>query len=276
MATTTLQNLLSKIQRSIGDEGFVKIKRAELMDILDNAVQSVAATVRLWVEQLTVTPRSLTETFTVNTSGDLPALSATQYDTAYVLQESMRYRYYNGAWQIHPYNVIKIDPQITQMYQTLQVWKNGVQCTEQSLQSINAGYGTGYFFTGTNAVKPLSVGTQYAQFRRPDDGTDLIFAKDFESSDTVTIIYRNERPIIANLWVSNVTIPYPIVNAIQYEAIERCQTVLYLQGDESAQAKAAYASELSRKELASADAYLRNLLSENSSISVQPLRWLAD
>lgn len=272
----TLQNLLSKIQRSIGDETFTKIKRAEMMDIVDNAVQSVASTVKLWVEQIEITPRRLTETFTVTTFNDLAALTPTLYDTAFVLDTGLRYRFYKSQWEIYPYNTVKIDPELTQIYQTIQVWKNGVQCTEQSLQSVNQGYATGYFFTGTNAVTPNALGIQYAHYRRPDDGSDLVFARDFESSDTVVIIYRNERPIVANLWTNNITIPYVVGNAIQFEAIERCWSVLFMRGEDAALQRAQYASELSRKELAGVDAYLRNLLNENSSINVQPLRWLPE
>jgi len=37
-----------------------------------------------------------------------------------------------------------------------------------------------------------------------------------------------------------------------------------------------FATKQAEDELKSADAYLRNLLNENSSITIQPLRWLAE
>lgn len=271
-----LQNLLSKVQRSLGDESFNKIKRAEIMDLLDDAMYTVAATVRLWIEQLEITPRKLTEDFTVNDVSDLTALNAQEGDTAYVLTAGQRYRFYNSAWEEYAYNIIRIDPEITQIYQTIQVWKNGVQCTERSLQAINQGYGTGYLFTGTNAVAPNSLGIEYAQYRRPNDGSDFVFARDFESTDVVTIIYRNERPINAKLWVTQVEVPYPVLSAIQYLLTSMCLTVLYMRGDDTALARSEYANQLAQKELAAANAYLRNLLNENSSINVQPLRWLPE
>lgn len=271
-----LQNLLSKVQRSLGDESFNKIKRAEIMDLLDDAMATVAATVRLWIEQLEINPRKLSEDFTVNDVADLSGLIAQQYDTAYVLTAGQRYRFYNGAWEEYAYNIIRIDPEITQIYQTIQVWKNGVQCTERSLQAINQGYGTGYLFTGTNAVTPNNLGIEYAQYRRPNNGSDFVFARDFESTDTVVIIYRNEKPLNANLWVTQVDLPYPVMGAIQYLLTSLCLTTLYIRGDDSALARSQYANELAKKELAAADAYLRNLLNENSSINVQPLRWLPE
>lgn len=273
---TTLQNLLSKVQRNIGDEGFTKIKRAELIDIVEDAIKIVSSTVRLWVEQVTITPKNVTETFTVQTFADLSTLSPIALDTAFVLSETTRYRYYNNKWEIYPYNVVKIDPSVTQIHKTLQVWKNGVQCVEQSLQSINQGHSSGFLFSGTNAVRPISIGTEYAQYRRTDDGTDLVFSRDFESSDTVSLIYLREHPYTPQLWTSSITIPYPVMLAIQWQAIQLCQTTLYMQGDESAQGKSVYAKQIADSELRNADAYLRNLLNENSSIQVQPLRWLAE
>jgi hypothetical protein len=272
----TLQNLLSKVQRIIGDEGFARVKRAELVDVIEDATSKVADDVRLWIEQVTVLPRSVTENYTVNTYNDLSALSPTLYETAFVLDESQRYRYYNNAWEIHPYNLVKIDPATTQIYQTIQVWKNGIQCNEQSLQSINQGYSTGFFYSGTNAVEPVSIGIEYAHYRRPDDGSNLIFSRDFESSDVVTIIYRKEKPIMPILWTSNISIPDPVVMAIQWQAVQTIQTSLYMQGDEAAQGKSVYAKQIADGELRNANAYLRNLLNENSRITIQPLRWLPE
>ena len=273
---TTLQSLLSKIQRSIGDEGFVRMKRAELVDIIDDAVYKVASTTRIWIEQLEVTPRNVTETFTVNTYNDLSALSPTALDTAFVLDEGMRYRFYNNAWEILPYNTIKIDPNVTQIRKVIQIWKNGIQCNEQSLQSINQGYGTGFFFAGTNAVEPYTVGIEYAQYRRPDDGSNFVFSRDFESGDTVTIIYLKEKPYTPILWTTSISIPDPVKTAIEWEAISACQTVMYMQGDETALSRSNYAQKQAGQELRQADAYLRNLPNENSSITIQPLRWLPE
>jgi hypothetical protein len=275
--STSLQHLLSKIQRHIGDETFAKIKRAELIDIVDDSIFTVASRVRLWVEQVTIVPRNVTETYTVNVYADLASLSINNGDeTAFVLQEGRRYRVYNNAWEIYPYNMVKVDPTITQISKTLQVWKNGVQCREQSLQSINQGYSSGFLFAGTNAVTPVSLGTEYAHYRREDDGSDFVFARDFESGDTFTVIYRKERPHAPSLWNSLATIPHAVMFAIQWQAISMCQTSLYMQGDEAAQNKSIYAKQMAEKELNNADAYLRNLLDENSSITVQPLRWLAE
>jgi hypothetical protein len=272
----TLQNLLSKVQRIIGDEGFVRVKRAELVDVIEDATSKIADDVRLWIEQITILPRSLTETFTVNTYNDLAALTPTLYDTAFVLDETQRYRYYNNAWEIHPYNVVKIDPGTTQVYQTIQIWKNGVQCNEQSLQSVNQGYASGFFYSGTNAVEPVSLGIEYANYRRSDDGSNFIFSRDFESSDVVTIIYRKEKPIMPVLWTSSISIPDPVVSAIQWQAVQMIQTSLYMQGDEAAQGKSMYAKQIADTELRNANAYLRNLLNENSRITIQPLRWLPE
>lgn len=273
--STTLQSLLSKVQRNIGDEGFTKIKRAELIDLVIDSANAVAATVRLWIEQVTVTPRNVTETFTFNTVQELPG-SAQVGDTAFILTTNMRYRYYDNAWEIYPYNVVKIDPTLATIAKTIQVWKNGVQCSEQSLQSINQGYASGYFYNGTNAVEPLSSGIQYAHYRRPDDGSDFIFARDFESSDTVTFIYRNEQPIIPKLWTSAINLPHPVIDAIMWETISRCYMTLYMRGDEAANPRAMTAAQKATMELSNANSYLRNLLNENSSITIQPLRWLPE
>jgi hypothetical protein len=273
---TTLQNLLSKVQRTIGDEGFVRIKRAELVDIIDDAVYKVASTTRIWIEQLEVNPRNVTETFTVNTYNDLSALAPSALDTAFVLDEGMRYRYYNNAWETHPYNVVKIDPNITQIRKVLQIWKNSIQCNEQSLQSINQGYATGFFYAGTNAVEPYTTGIEYAQYRRPDDGSNFIFSRDFESSDQVVIIYLKEKPYTPILWTTSISIPDPVKAAIEWEAINACQNIMYMQGDENASNRVMYSQKQASTELKQADAYLRNLLNENSSITIQPLRWLPE
>jgi hypothetical protein len=64
--------------------------------------------------------------------------------------------------------------------------------------------------------------------------------------------------------------------AILWQAVQMCQTTLYMQGDEAAQGKAMYAKQIATTELNSANAYLRNLINENSTIKIQPLRWLPE
>jgi hypothetical protein len=272
----TIQSVLSKVQRTIGDEGFLRIKRAELIDIIDDAIKKVADTTRMWIEQVEIAPRNVTETFTVNTANDLTSLTPVALDTAFVLDRGLRYRFYNNAWEIHPYNTVKIDPGTTIIHKTLQVWKNGIQCNEQSLQSINQGYATGLFYTGTNVAEPNALGNEYAQIRRPDDGSTFIFSRDFESSDIVTIIYLKERPYIPVLWTTSISLPDPVKAAIEWETIAQCQNIMYLQGNDNALGRVQFATKQAEDELKSADAYLRNLLNENSSITIQPLRWLAE
>jgi hypothetical protein len=49
-----------------------------------------------------------------------------------------------------------------------------------------------------------------------------------------------------------------------------------MQGDENASNRVMYSQKQASTELKQADAYLRNLLNENSSITIQPLRWLPE
>ena len=275
--STSLQNILSKVQRAFGDESFTRFRRAETIDIIDDAVNAVAATVRMWIEQVVVDTRATAETFTVATVADLTALVATEGDTATVTDEGTRYRYYLSVWEVYPYNVVKIDPAVTQIHKTLQVWKNGVECTEQSLQSINLGYATGYPFPKrTNDVEPSLSGVEYASYRRPDDGTNYVFVKDFEAGDTLTVMYLKERPLTPILWNTAITIPDPVATAIQWKAVAIGQQLLYMQGDDRAGQRAINAEKMAEKELASANSYLRNLLNENSSITIQAIRWLPE
>jgi hypothetical protein len=273
----SLKSLVSRLQRTIGDEEGQRIRRAELIDIIEEAIDSVVYTVKLWVNIITLQPRAANETFTVATYNDLAALSHQQNNTALVLDESMRYLRRGGQWIPYPYNTLRIEPENIRMHATLQLWKNGQQAFEKSYQSINTAYSTGYLYPqSTNDTMRDNNGLEFTALRRDDDGFTFTFSTDFQAGDTVTLIYRAEKPIEFLISETGEEVPDVVWKAIYWKSLVNMLENLMMQGDDAVSGRLNYAKKEADSELNNANAYLRNLNNEISTIQVQPIKWLPD
>ncbi len=273
----SLKSLVSRLQRTIGDEEGQRIRRAELIDIIEEAIDAVATTVKLWVNIITLEPRKANEDYTVATFANLSSLPNTQNITALVLDEGMRYLHRHGAWIAYPYNTFRIEPENIRMHATMQLWKNGQQAFEKSYQSINTAYSTGYLYPqSTNDTMRDNNGLEFTALRRDDDGFTFTFSTDFQAGDTVTLIYRAEKPISFLISETGEEVPDAVWKAIYWKSLVNMLENLMMQGDDAVSGRLNYAKKEADSELNSANAYLRNLNNEISTINVQPIKWLPD
>lgn len=273
---TSLQKISSKIQRHIGDEGFQRIKRAELNDIIDDAIYAVGNLVRQWVETVKISPYAAVVDYTVADEADLPTLTPSVGETAYVTNTNERWQYYNLAWRLYPLHIAKIDPEVTRIYRSLQVRRNGITATEISFQALQEAYSTGYLFNRNNNETREVNGTQFAVLKRDDDGMDFHFTRDFSLGEEVVITYLREQPYTPTMWLDAITIPDAVAKAVEWQGIEACLERMFIQGDMTVGNRLSYARDRAKQETNKADAYLRNVIDENSTITTRPLRWLPE
>jgi hypothetical protein len=273
---SSLQRILSKVQRSLDDETFTKIRRAELVDIINDAIYEVGNTVRLWVETIKIIPYPSAEDYTVAAETDLAALSASEGQTALVTETGERWRYRNADWEPYPYHIVKIDPEVTTIYRTTQVRRNGLVATEVSLQAANTAIGTGYMFPSTNDELRNLSGTSFAAIRREDNGYDLHFTREFVLGEECVVTYLKEQPYAPTYWNQAITIPSTVADFVECSATFRCMEKLYMQGRVEYADRMAYLKAKTEQELVKADAYLRNILDENSVIKTRPIKWLPE
>lgn len=272
---SSLQRVSSRIQRTFVDEEFKRIKRAELTDAVNHAVYDLSRTTRIWMQTLTLVPVVGTENFTVNTTQNLPAV-ALPGQTAFVQENQLRWRWRNDQWEPAPYYRVQLDPEVIRVFRTLKVVRNGRTCVELSLQAVLEGLQTGLLFDRHNDEPISSLGSQFATLKREDDGLDLVFTKDFAIGETVEVTVLQELPEISTMWLSTAEIPDVLATAVEWLATESLAEKLYLQGDEAIGAKMPYIRSKVREETNKADAYLRNINDENSSIKTRPLKWLPE
>lgn len=274
---TSLKSLVSRLQRTIGDEEGQRVRRAELIDIVEEAIDVVAGEVKLWVNILTIEPRKLNEDYIVPTYANLALLPNTQGITVLVTDEQMRYLRRNGQWIPYPYNTLRLEPENYRLVATMQVWKNGMQCFEKSYQAINTAYSTGYLYPETtNDTTRDNNGIEFTALRRDDDGFTFTFSTDFLAGDKVTIIYRAEKPISFVISETAEEVPDVVWKAIYWHALVNMLEHLMMQGDDAVSGRLNYAKKEASSTLTEANAYLRNLNNEISTIQVQPLRWLPE
>jgi hypothetical protein len=189
----------------------------------------------------------------------------------------MRYIRRNGVWVPYPYNTFRIEPEAIRMNATLQVWKNGQQAFEKSYQSINTAYSTGYLYPqSTNDTMRDNNGLEFTALRRDDDGFTFTFSTDFQAGDTVTLIYRAEKPISFLISETVEEVPDAVWKAIYWKSLVNMLENLMMQGDDAVSGRLNYAKKEADSELNNANAYLRNLNNEISTIQVQPIKWLPD
>lgn len=273
----TLQRISSRVQRTIGDETFSRIKRAELNDIIDHAIYTVGNKVRQWVETLTITPYEAVENYTVATEAGLVGIAnPLEGEFALVLDGPVRWQYYLGAWRRYPYHVAKIDPAVTRIFRTLRVSRNGINAQEISFQAELQAMQSGYLFDRNNDEYRNSNGNQFAVLKRDDDGMDFHFTRDFSLGEQVVITYLREQPYTPTMWTDAISLPDAVSHAVEWDAIQNCLERMFIQGDPTVGDRLSFARERASQELNSADAYLRNLIDENSTIITRPLKWLPE
>jgi hypothetical protein len=272
---SSLQRVSSRIQRTFADEEFKRIKRAELTDAVNHAVYDLSRVTRIWMQTLTLVPVPAVEDFTVATVATLPP-TALPGQTAFVQENQLRYRWRNNQWEPAPYYKVQLDPEVVRVFRTIKVVRNGRTAIEISLQAVLEGLESGLLFDRNNDEPIITAGSQFATLKRPDDGMDLVFTKDFAIGESVEVTVLEEIPEIATTWLGTTEIPDVVATAVEWLATESLAEKLYLQGDEAMGTKIAYIREKVREEVNKADSYLRNINDENSTIKTRPLKWLPE
>lgn len=234
---TTLQDIFSEAQKSLGDLAFRQFQRQEWVDWAEDVFFAIAEDCKVFPEQKIYTPNPLA----------VPLFPAPSSFTA---------------------------PAADAILRTTRVKRNGVDCREYSFQAIrNASEGI-YPFR-INAWE-LS-GENFAAVKNADDSYTLHFASAFEPGETVIVDYVKEGTALSGTFNDTLAVPHYMKGAVlaglRSKALEQLFFLGKLNGTPQLYQTAETKYDRARRDLA---AYIYNLKDEGSATVVEPFRFLSE
>lgn len=276
---STLKNILSKCQRSLGDEDFQRIQKGEWADFARSVVQDLATQVRLWLTELPITPFPvLTWTWDDETARLAEVVGPSDIDKIGLQTDTQQYYRLDDdtvpTWTAIDMNKVYIKPTLARIRRIHRVIRNNVVAREFSFQVPDRSIANGYAYSANNS--DYTDGFAFAALRQSNDGTELHFSRVFDVGEEVRIHYSDEDPLQITRWDDTIEVADSISDAMEYGILTKAMERLYLQGDESLGNRLSLVERRKKETYREAAAYTRGFLDENSVPQTQPHIWLPE
>lgn len=234
---TTLQDIYSEVQKSLGDLAFRQFQRQEWTDWAQDVFFTIADKCKVFPAQQTYTPNP----------ASAPVSPAPSSFTA---------------------------PASDKILRTVRVKRAGVDCREYSFQAANNA-AQGIYPFGVNAWE--LDGNSFAAVKLSDDSYTFYFASTFSEDETVIVDYVKEGVTLTGTFSDTLAIPHymkeAVVAGLRCKALEQLFYLGKLNGAPQLYNTAEAKYDRSKRDLA---AYIYRLKDESSFSVAEPFRFLSD